>query len=78
MGRTGGSERYPAAVEALRDLSTLRLKFSRLQARVVELEEGKLDQSELTHITELIANKGTKMLPFCRSYLHEKLQPILS
>lgn len=59
-----GSERYPEAVEALRDLSKLRGKFSRLQARVVELEEGKLDQSQLTHITELIANKGTKMLPF--------------
>lgn len=78
LGITGGSERYPEAVEALRDLSKLRGEFSRLQARVVELEEGKLDQSQLTHITELLASKGTKMLPFCKSNLHEKLESILS
>lgn len=74
LGISGGSERYPETVEALRDLCNLRGKFSRLQARVVELEEGKLDQSQLTHITELIANQGTQMLPFCKSNLHEKLE----
>lgn len=55
LGITSRSERYPEAVEALRDLGQLGGKFSRLLARVVELEEGKLDQSEL------MANKGTKL-----------------
>lgn len=63
LGATGGLEPCPKAVEVLRDLSQLRGKFSRLQARVVELEEGKLDQSQLTHITELIADKGTETFP---------------
>lgn len=50
-------------MQALRDLSQLRGKFSRLQARVVELEDGKLDQSALTHITELMASRGTQISP---------------
>lgn len=78
LGITGGSERYPEAVGALRDLSKLRGEFSRLQARVVELEEGKLDRSQLTRITELVADTGTKMLPFCKSNLQEKPESILS
>eukprot|EP00066_Takifugu_rubripes_P026352 XP_011615618.1 PREDICTED: glutamine-rich protein 2 [Takifugu rubripes] len=57
LGVTGGPERYLEAVEALRDISKLREKFSKLQDRVVELEEGKLDQSQLTRVTELITNK---------------------
>lgn len=59
LGVTGGPEHYLEAVEALRDISKLREKFSKLQARVVELEEGKLGQSQLTHITDLITNKGS-------------------
>lgn len=61
LGGSRGPERYPQAVEALRDISKLREKFSRLQARVVELEEGKLDQSRLTHVTELITNRGSTL-----------------
>lgn len=61
LGVKGGPERYLEAVEALRDISKLREKFSKLQARVVQLEEGKLDQSQLTHVTELITNKGSTL-----------------
>lgn len=61
LGVTGGPERHLEAVEALRDISKLRDKFSKLQARVVELEEGKLDQSQLTRVTELITNKGSTL-----------------
>lgn len=59
LGIKRGTERYLEAVEALRDISKLREKFCKLQARVVELEEVKLDQSQLTRVTELITNKGT-------------------
>lgn len=78
LGITGGSERYPKAAEALRDLGNLRGKFSRLQARVVELEEGKVDQSQLTHVTELIASKGTKMLPFRKAICTRSLSQCFS
>lgn len=61
LGVTAGPARYLEAVEVLRDISKLREKFSKLQARVVELEEGKLDQSQLTHVTELITNKGSTL-----------------
>lgn len=61
LGVTGGPQRYLEAVEALRDVSKLRGKFSKLQARVEELEEGKLAQSQLTHVTELITNKGSTL-----------------
>lgn len=61
LGVTGGPERRLEALEALRDISKLREKFSELQARVVELEEGKLEQSQLTHATELITNKGSTL-----------------
>lgn len=66
----GGPECHLEALEALRDISKLREKFSKLQARVVELEEGKLEQSELTHVTELITNKGSTL--FCKSYIHTR------
>lgn len=61
LGVTRGPERYLEAVEALREISKLREKFSKLQARVVELEEGKLAQSQLTQVTELITNKGSTL-----------------
>lgn len=70
LGVTGGPERHLEALEALRDISKLREKFSKLQARVVELEEGKLEQSQLTHVTELITNKGSTL--FCKSYIHTR------
>lgn len=63
LGATGGWEPCSRAVEVLRDLSRLRGKFSRLQARVAELEEGKLDRSQPTHIPELTADKGTETFP---------------
>lgn len=69
LGITRGTEHYLEAVEALRDISKLREKFSKLQACVVELEEGKLDQSQLTRVKELITHKGTTVEPFCKSYI---------
>lgn len=69
LGITRGTEHYLEAVEALRDISKLREKFSKLQACVVELEEGKLDQSQLTRVKELITNKGTTVEPFCKNYI---------
>lgn len=56
-----GRTSYLEAVEALKDISKLREKFSKLEAQVVALEEVKLDQSQLTHVRELITNKGNVM-----------------
>ncbi|XP_042360272.1 glutamine-rich protein 2 [Plectropomus leopardus] len=39
-------ERYSDTVEALRDIGKLRERFSKLEARVAALEEGKLDNLE--------------------------------
>lgn len=65
-GKASGSERYPEAVEALRNIGKLREKFSKLEARVAALEEGKEDQSQLTHLRELITNKGNILSPDCQ------------
>lgn len=60
-GKASGSERYPEAVEALRNTGALRKRFSRLEARVAALEGGKVDQSQLMNLRELILNKGTHL-----------------
>lgn len=60
-GKASGSERYPEAVEALRSVGALRKRFSRLEARVAALEGGKVDQSQLMNLRELIVNKGTHL-----------------
>lgn len=49
-----GSERYPETVEALRNIGKLKERFNKLEARVAALEEVKLDQSQLTHLRELV------------------------
>ncbi|XP_045893508.1 glutamine-rich protein 2 isoform X1 [Micropterus dolomieu] len=53
-----GSERYPETVEALRNIGKLKERFNKLEARVAALEEVKLDQSQLTHLRELVT-KGS-------------------
>ncbi|XP_078017367.1 glutamine-rich protein 2 isoform X2 [Epinephelus lanceolatus] len=55
--KAGSLECYSETVEALRDIGKLRERFSKLEARVAALEEGKVDQSQLTHLKELITNK---------------------
>lgn len=57
-GKTGSSERHLEALEILRDISKLRGKFSKLEARVAALEEGRVDRVELTQLKELISNHG--------------------
>lgn len=69
LGITGGPEQHPEAVEALRDIGKLRRKFGDLQARVEDLEEGKLDRSVLTQFTELITNRGATAPHFIREAL---------
>ncbi|XP_044188524.1 glutamine-rich protein 2 isoform X1 [Thunnus albacares] len=55
-----GSQRYPETVEALRNIGKLKEKHNKLEARVAELEEGKLDQTQLTQLRELVTNKGSR------------------
>lgn len=57
-GKTSSSERHLEALEILRDISKLREKFCKLEARVMALEEGKVDRVELTQLKELISNHG--------------------
>lgn len=61
----GGSEHYPEAVEALRDIGKLREKFGKLEAHVAALEEGKVDQSQLALLRGLITKKGNIISPDC-------------
>ncbi len=70
--KSSGLERYPETMEALRNIGKLKDKFNQLEARVAALEEGKMDQSQLTHLRELI-NKGNftsldrpRLCPFTR------------
>lgn len=56
--KAGGSERYPEMMLALRNIGKQRDTFNKLEARVAALEEAKVEQSELTHIRELITHKG--------------------
>ncbi|KAM8724888.1 uncharacterized protein AB9X84_004410 isoform 2-T2 [Acanthopagrus schlegelii] len=58
--RAGGSERHPEMVAALRNIGKQRETFNQLEARVAALEEAKVEQSELTHLREIIAHKGSQ------------------
>lgn len=73
-GTASGSERYPEAVEALRNVGALRKRFGRLEARVAALEGGKVDQSQLTNLRELIVNQGTWS---CLSWLCSSLSSVI-
>nr|XP_046270713.1 glutamine-rich protein 2 [Scatophagus argus] len=55
-----GPERYPETVEALRSISKLTERFSELGARVAALEEGKVEQVELSHLRELLTEQGSQ------------------
>ncbi|XP_068193658.1 uncharacterized protein [Antennarius striatus] len=55
-----GSERYPETVEALRSIGTLKEKFDGLEARLAELEERNVEQSQLEDLRELISNQGSQ------------------
>lgn len=57
-GKISSSERHLEALEILRDISKLREKFCKLEARVTALEEGKVDRVELAQLKELISNHG--------------------
>ena len=61
--RPSSSERYPETVEALRSIGKLRKTFNKVEARVVALEDGKADKSQLSHLKELVTNKGNFISP---------------
>lgn len=61
--KAGSLEQYPETMEALRNMGKLKENFSKLEARVAALEAGKVDQSQLTHLRELITNKGNFISP---------------
>nr|XP_029135730.1 uncharacterized protein C16orf96-like [Labrus bergylta] len=54
---TSGSD--PETAEAVLSLRKLMARFSKLEALVTVLKEGKVDKSQLTHLRELIDNKGS-------------------
>ncbi|KAM6965949.1 uncharacterized protein LKV04_018459 [Tautogolabrus adspersus] len=54
---TSGSD--PETAEAMWNLSKLMERFSKLEALVTTLKEGKVDKSQLTHLRELIDCKGS-------------------
>ncbi|XP_060882896.1 uncharacterized protein LOC132954370 [Labrus mixtus] len=54
---TTGSD--PETAEAMLSLRKLMARFSKLEALVTALSEGKVDKSQLTHLRELIDNKGS-------------------
>ncbi|XP_018523980.1 glutamine-rich protein 2 isoform X4 [Lates calcarifer] len=58
--KASGSERYSETVEALRNIGKLKEKFSKLEARVAALEEGKVDQTQLDQLREVVTNKGSE------------------
>ncbi|KAF3845897.1 hypothetical protein F7725_002975 [Dissostichus mawsoni] len=58
--KASGSERYTETVDALRNIGKLKESFSKLEARVAVLEQGKLEPSQLKHLKELITNKGSR------------------
>ncbi|XP_033998705.1 extracellular matrix-binding protein ebh [Trematomus bernacchii] len=58
--KASGSERYTETVDALRNIGKLKESFSKLEARVAALEQGKLEPSQLKHLKELITNKGSR------------------
>lgn len=50
-------------MEALRNIGKLKEKHNKLEARLAALEEGKLDQTQLAQLRELITNKGNFISP---------------
>ncbi|GAA6222132.1 glutamine-rich protein 2-like isoform X1 [Lates japonicus] len=58
--KASGSERYSETVEALRNIGKLKEKFSKLEARVAALEEGKVDQTQLDQLREVVTDKGSE------------------
>ncbi|XP_071060046.1 glutamine-rich protein 2-like isoform X3 [Pseudochaenichthys georgianus] len=58
--KASGSERYTETVDALRNMGKLKESFSKLEARVAALEQGKLEPAQLKHLKELITNKGSR------------------
>ena len=57
-GEASGSERSSESVEAQRILGELRGMFDGLEARVVALEEGQVDQTQLDQLRDVISNGG--------------------
>lgn len=70
--KASGSERYSETVEALRNIGKLKEKFSKLEARVAALEEGKVDQTQLDQLREVVTNKGNHLI------LLSALHPVLN
>ncbi|XP_041823169.1 glutamine-rich protein 2 [Melanotaenia boesemani] len=58
--KSSGSKHDPEMMEALRDMGKLQIRFMQLEARIVALEERKADQTQLTQLRELVANKGSR------------------
>ncbi|XP_047427694.1 glutamine-rich protein 2 isoform X3 [Mugil cephalus] len=54
------SDRYPEALEALRNISKLQDRFSQMEARVAVLEKEKVDQSQLARLKEQVPSKGSR------------------
>uniref|UniRef100_A0A3B4URI7 Uncharacterized LOC111230206 n=2 Tax=Seriola dumerili TaxID=41447 RepID=A0A3B4URI7_SERDU len=54
------SERYSETVEALRNIGRLRENFNKLEARVAALEKGKVDQTQLDQLREIISEHGSQ------------------
>ena len=51
-------ELYSDTVEALRSAVRLKERFTRLEARVAALEEGKVDRTQLGPLRDAISNRG--------------------
>ncbi len=60
---TSTLQRHLETVEALRDIGKLKETFSKLEARVAALEEGKVDESQPTQLRELMENTGNLTSP---------------
>ncbi|XP_023256896.1 glutamine-rich protein 2-like [Seriola lalandi dorsalis] len=54
------SEHYSETVEALRNIGRLRENFNKLEARVAVLEKGKVDQTQLDQLREIISEHGSQ------------------
>ncbi|XP_066498699.1 glutamine-rich protein 2 isoform X1 [Hoplias malabaricus] len=60
---SNGAERYPEAVEALRDVDQLQEKLKDLEDRVECLEGGKADQTQVQQLRDLLSDMGARDLP---------------
>ncbi|XP_030592354.1 glutamine-rich protein 2 isoform X2 [Archocentrus centrarchus] len=56
---SNSSKPSPEAVEALRSANKLQERLVQLEARVAALERGKVDQTQLAQLGELITNRGS-------------------